>query len=158
MAESTLATQSMDSNYTLGAYTLMPEPNSTYLANTKYQPYHDPISGTTTGLMMMLSTLQYQAPYMNPMYSNAASQAGKAAYIESGGQSSQDRFQGFIGDKAKQEAYSLGVTKTEMVVVLGAAKIARDKSIDLQGPKIYFIQTHINADQDKGTLGLKWEF
>src|SRR5665213_3217502 len=115
MAKSMLVTPSTASNPSLGAYTLMPEANSSYFSHTK-DVYHtkDPLGDATMGLMMMLSTLRYQSAYLPSPYSTAASQAGKAAFRQSGGQASQDRFETLLGNKAKETAHSLGLTDGEM--------------------------------------------
>jgi hypothetical protein len=143
---------------TLKAYCGMPEDNSTYLANTKLMPATQPIGEGTVGLLMLMSTLQYQAPYMNPIYSNAASQAGKAAFVQSGGQGTQDKVMQKAEAQAKDAAHSVGVTDTEIGIVLGSAKIVRDKQVDLNGPKIFFIKTHLTVGQDRGSVGLKMDF
>jgi hypothetical protein len=150
----------------LRAYTLMPTDNQSYLVQTKNVPtIGEPMSGTTMGMLMLLSTLQYQAPYMNPQYSNAASQAGKAAFIQSGGQAMQDKFTSKVSSQAEgiaKDAYhSVGVTDTEVGVVLGAAKVVRDKQVDVNGPKftlINTIRTHVTVGQDHGSVGFKMEF
>ena len=151
----------MDSTYgniNLSAYTLVPD-NATYLNCYKSCPIApQPMSGPTVGLMMLLSTLQYQAPYMNPVYANAASQAGKAAYIQSGGQAMQNKLTSQATDQTKDFAHSIGITDTEMGVVLGTAKVVRDKQLDVNGPKIYFIKTHLTVGEDHGSIGLGINF
>ena len=144
----------------LTAYVGMPTDNQSYLACFKNcpAPPTQPIGGSTMGILMLLSTLQYQAPYMNPAYSNAASQAGKAAFIQSGGQAFQDKVSSMASTKAESVAkdaiHSVGITDTEAGVVLGTAKVIRDKKIDVNGPKIYFIKTHLTVTQDGGSVGL----
>lgn len=147
----------------LTAYVGMPSSNQTYLNCMKNCPIaQPPMSGGAMGMLMILSTLQYQAPYMNPVYSNAASQAGKAAFIESGGQAFQDKISSTASNKAmnmaKDTYHSVGITDTEVGVVLGAAKVVRDKRLDVNGPKIYFIKTHVTVGQDNGSLGLGINF
>jgi len=151
----------------LTAYTAMPVyENSTYLNKYKGIPtIAEPMSGTTMGFLMLMSTLQYQAPYMAPQYSNAASQAGKAAFIQSGGQAMQDKITGKVTSQAESMAkdtyHSVGITDTEVGVVLGAAKVFRDKQLDVNGPKftiINTIKTHVTVGQDHATLGLKMDF
>jgi hypothetical protein len=141
------------------AYTLMPEPNSTYLSHTKNIPVTaEPMSGATMGLLMIMSTLQYQAPYMSPVYQNAASQAGKAAFTQSGGQAMQNQIQSKAESAAKGVVYSAGINDTELGVVLGGAKVVRDRQIDVNGPRIFFIKTHVTAAPDHGSLGIKVDF
>jgi hypothetical protein len=152
----------MDSS-NLRAYTLMPTPNSTYLTCTKgCQTVREPMSGSTMGLLMLLSTFQYQAPYMSPIYSNAASQAGKAAYIQSGGQAMQDKVTSVVSAKAETVAknayHSVGITDTEVGAVLVTAKVIRDRQIDTNGPRIYFLKTHFTVGLDHGSVGLGINF
>jgi hypothetical protein len=143
----------------LQAYTLVPEPNSSFLYRTKdVQIPQMPMSGGTLGILMILSTLQYQAPHMNPTYSNAASQAGKAAFVQSGGQGLQDQLTSKAEGAAKDAIRAVGITDTEVGAVLGTAKVVRDRQIDVNGPKIYFIKTHVTVGQDHGSLGLGVNF
>jgi hypothetical protein len=142
----------------LQAYTLMPETNSTYLLDSHYRATAEPISGPTIGLMAILSTFQYQAPYMSPMYSNAASQFGKAAYSETGGQAMQDKATKLATKNATDVVHSMGITDGELGVVLGTAKVIRDRRLDLNGPKVLSIKTHLTLDQNSANLGLRWEF
>src|SRR5665213_3436439 len=96
------------------SYTLMPEPNSTYLAHTKNVVVpQDPLSGSTMGLMMILSTFQYQPSLAGPTYSDALSQASNAAYIQSGGQQFQNKAVSIIGRDGIDFAHSIGVTDIE---------------------------------------------
>lgn len=142
----------------LVAYVGMPIDNSTYLSCMKSCPVSPaPMSGGTVGIMMILSTLQYQAPYMGS-YSNAATQAGKAAFIESGGQNISDAITSKAETAAKNAYRSIGLTDIEIGVVLGAAKVVRDKQVDVSGPKIYCVKTHIIVGQDHGSLGLGVNF
>jgi hypothetical protein len=147
----------------LTAYVGMPSSNQSYLVCTKNCPITpQPIGGATMGMLMLLSTLQYQAPYMNSQYSTAAAQAGKAAFIQSGGQAFQDRLQTVAAKKAEtvaKDAYhSVGITDTEVGVVLGTAKVIRDKQLDVNGPRIYFIKTHVTVAPDHGSVGLGINF
>jgi hypothetical protein len=142
----------------LTASTLAPTPNSSYLVNTGKVPVQGTIDGSTMGLMMLLSTLQYQAPYMNPAYSNAASQAGKAAFVQVGGQGMQDKLTKYGTDNALHTAHDIGLTDTEMGIVGETYKIYRQKQIDVRGPNIYPVNTHLTINQNSATLGFKWSF
>ena len=142
----------------LTAYVGVPS-NSSYLSCVKNCPtFKTPMDGSTVGIMMLLSTLQYQAPYMNPVYANAAGQAGKAAFIQVGGQDVQNKLTSKAESQAKDTIHAIGITDTELGVVLGTAKIVRDKQVDVNGPKIYFIRTHISVGQDHANLGLGFSF
>lgn len=136
------------------ASTLVSEPNSSYLGNIHSKPLVMPLSDPTMGLMMLLSTFQYQAPYMNGTYSNAASQAGKAAFVMSGGQDAQNK----LADKSKDFVYSLGLTNAEMGLLLGSAKTIRDRQLTINGPRIYSVKTNLTASQTGGSIGLGWTF
>jgi hypothetical protein len=143
----------------LQASTLMPDANSTYYMRTKDVPYiADPMSGSTMGLLMILSIMQYEAPYVNPAYSTALSKAGTAAYSQSGGQAFQDRATARVEKEAKGIMTSMGITEGEAAVVVGTAKVVRDKQLDIAGPRWHFIQTHLTAGMDHMTLGIKIEF
>lgn len=149
----------MDSTYlNLKASTLAPTPNSSYLVNTGKVPTIGTTDGPTMGLMMMLSDFQYQAPYMNPTYSNAVSQAGKAAFVQSGGQAMQDKMTKYGTDNALKTAHEIGLTDTEMGIVGGTYKIYRSKQINVNGPKIAPINTNLTITQSSATIGLKWSF
>lgn len=146
----------------LRASTLMPSDNSSYLSCAKNCPtVQHPLDSATMGVMMLLSTLQYQAPYMGP-YSTAASQAGKAAFIQSGGQAMQDKIADMASKKAEaigKDAYhSVGITDTQVAVALSAAKVIRDKQIDVNGPRVYFVKTHLTVAPDHGSVGLGIDF
>jgi hypothetical protein len=138
--------------------TLSPEPNSSYLSNYHHSSIADPISGSTMGLMMFLSTLQYQSPYMNPTYSNAANQIGKMSFVESGGQNLQDRFVSMVTKDGIDIVHSLGITDKEMGVFLGITKVVRERRISLTGPKIYSIGTSLTADPNSGNIGFKYDW
>jgi len=142
--------------------TTVPPVNSTYLNNTHIQLPADPLSGSTMGIMMLLSTLQYQAPYMSPTYSNAASQAAHAAFIDVGGQAFQDKTNSKVSDIATKTfldaAHSVGVTDTELAIVAGTAKTFRDRGFNVNGPKIYGVKTNLTGNQNSGSLGLKYEW
>lgn len=141
------------------AYTLMPEPNISYLVKTKDVIISaEPLSASTMGLMMMLSTFQYQAPTVNPAYSNALSQAAKAAFIESGGQAFQDKAKGYATNQGKNIIHGLGVNDTELGVVFGSAKVIRDRQIDVNGPHLLSAKTHVTVGVGHESLGLTWEW
>ncbi len=142
----------------LTASTLIPEPNSSYLCHTHINPISTPMDSSTVGLLMILSTLQYQTPYVNPTYSGAMAQAGKAAFMESGGQSTQDKILDLTTQKATNVVHSLGITDTEMGIVLGSAKIIKEKQFSVNGPKLGFINTHLTATQNSGNIDLGWNW
>lgn len=142
----------------LKAYTLVPDSNSSYMSNLHYSSPGDPISGPTIGLMMALSALQWQGPTMGPVYSQAASQAGKAAYIQSGGQEMQNRVTSKVENTAKDAVHSIGITDNELGVVLGAAKVYKDRAFSVKGPRIGPIRTTLTATQNSGTVGLGWNW
>ncbi len=138
---------------------LVQQDNISYLYQTSHVPViADPLSGPVTGILMLLSTLQYQAPYMNPKYSDAAAQAGKSAYIQVGGQSMQDKTVSVVTNKGTGFAHSIGITDFEMGAVGGAAKIIRTKQINLRGPGLWGIKTTISATPNSGTLGFRYEW
>ncbi len=140
----------------LNAYTLVP--NQTYLSRTDLVHNQTPLNGSTLGLMMLLSTFQYQAPHMAPTYSNAASQAGKAAFIVSGGQSFQDKLIAIATNKTLDLVHSIGITNTELGVVFGTAKVLRDRKIDFNGPKLFLIKTNLTFTPNSANLGFKYEW
>lgn len=143
----------------LNACTLVQEPNSTYLSHTSGTPtIATPLSGPTMSLMMLMSTLQYQAPYVNPAYSNAAAQAGKAAFVETGGQAMQDRFIGIATTDGKNTAHSIGLTDTELGIFLISAKTLETHQLSINGPRIYSVKTSLTAKENSGSIGLKWDF
>ena len=145
----------------LNAYTVALDANTSYLHNTHYMAAPDPLSGSTMGLLMLLSTFQYQAPYMSPTYSNAFTQASKAAYIESGGQAFQDRLGSAATKNATTAVHYVGITDPEMGAVYGGYKvykIYKAKQLDFNGPKLFSVKTHLTCGQNGGTIGLRWEF
>jgi hypothetical protein len=141
----------------LNAYTLVPEPNGTYLSRTANIPIANPLSGSTMGLMMLLSTFQYQASSMGT-YSNAATQASKAAAIVSGEQDMQDRFIKLITNDSKDAMHSVGITDTEAGIVLETAKTIKNKQLQINGPKIYLIKSKLTIGQDNASIGLGYNF
>jgi hypothetical protein len=128
------------------------------LSHTSTTLYSEPLSGPTMGLMMLLSTLQYQAPYMNPVYSDAAYKAGKAAYIESGGQKLEDNLKKYGTDQANDGMLEIGLTEAEIGILAGSVKTYRTKQINVRGPKIGFIETKLTAGENNGSIGLRWNF
>lgn len=136
---------------------LVQEPNSSYLANLQLvsKPQMD---GSTIGLMMVLSTLQYQAPYLNPNYSNAAYQASKAASIESGLTDMQSKVLKMMTNNVKNTAHSMGVNDTEIVILLGTTNTIKNKNLDFNGPELGSIKTHLNINTNIGSVGFKYDW
>jgi hypothetical protein len=132
--------------------------NGSYLSNTGHIPTNPHLGGATMGLMMLLSSFQYQAPYMNPVYSNAASQAGKAAFMESGGQDTQDKFMKMVTSDGTKTLKDAGITDTEMGAAGLAVRTLRSRQLNLNGPKIYSVKSSLTADQNGASLGLRWDF
>jgi hypothetical protein len=133
-------------------------PNSSYLSNLHSPDIKAPMDSTTMGLMMMLSTLQYQAPYLNNTYSNAVSQASKAAFITSGGQAMQDSIANNFTKNGLDFARSAGLTDTEMGIVGFTAKTVRSRQVNIKGPTFGPIKSSIQGTNNSGSIGLKWEF
>lgn len=143
----------------LKAYTSQPEPNSSYLSKTQGVPsIQEPMSGSTLGMLMILSTFQYQAPPVSATYARAVDQVGHAAYVQSGGQEMQDRITSKAENTAKDVAHQIGITDAEIGVVLGGAKIYKDKQVDFTGPRLYFIRTHVTAGPGHGLVSFKVDF
>ena len=138
----------------LTACTLVPEANVSYLAHTSGTPVVAPMSGSTMGLMLFLSTLQYQPSYLGPAYSGPAAQAGKAAFVEAGGPQSQNNLRTYSLD----QGHEMGITNAEGAVVFGAARIIQKRQIDWTGPSFYSVKPHLTLSPNSGTLGLKWSF
>jgi hypothetical protein len=105
------------------------------------------------GLMMLLSTLQYQAPHIGPFYQEAAKKVGRAAFVESGGQSAQDGVLRMATDKGKEAGL-----ESQMALLVGAAKTVRDRELTLNGPKIDFVKTKLTVSPNSGTLGFGWNW
>jgi hypothetical protein len=148
----------LNSYATTNACTLVVEPNSSYLSNTHSTSMVMPMSDPTMGLMLLLSTFQYQAPYMNPTYSNAASQAGKAAFVVSGGQAVQDRFVNSETEDGIDFAHSLGLTDVEMGIVGFTGKTIRSRQVNVRGPSIGPIRSSLTGTNNSGSIGLVWRF
>lgn len=103
---------------------------------------------------MILSTFQYQAPYINSVYSDAMAQAGRAAFVQVGGQKTQDD----LSKYGLKEAHEAGLTDIEMGLVGGAVKTIRNRSLTVKGPKVFDAKTDLTATQNSGTLFIKWEW
>ena len=139
------------------AYTLMPEPNQTYLVQTKNVVVPaDPLSGSTIGFMMILSTFQYQSPTLNPTYSNALGQASRAAFIEEGGQDFQNSLTDYATKNGIDVAHSVGITNTEMGVVGFTLKTYQRKQLNVNGPKFYGIRSSLTLSPGSGNIGFKY--
>jgi hypothetical protein len=147
----------MDSLYSYTAIKSQPEYNYTYLSNT-----HATIVGlpdnSFVGLMMILSIFQFGSQSVNPIYSNATSQMGRAAYIVSGGQTAQDKLSTVITRKAFDVIHSVNITDSEIGVVLGTMKIARERKIDINGPRLGIFRSHVTLTPNAGNIGLKYEW
>ena len=146
------------SNQELNSCNLVQEPNVSYLYDTHSVTSPNPLSASTLGLMMFLSTLQYQASYLNGQYSDAANNAGKAAFIESGGQDFQNKLVSFTEKTGRNAIHSAGITDIEAGIVLGAAKTIKSRQLDFSGPSIYSIKTRLTFTQDTCSVGLKYEW
>lgn len=129
-----------------------------YLPHMNTVPIQEPLSAPTMGLLMVLSTLQYQAPYMSPIYSSAASQIGQKAFTDMGGKSFKDRLMSGMESKGKSIAHSIGITDGELGVTLGTLRVIRARQINLNGPKIYSIRTSLTATPTDGTMVFKYEW
>jgi hypothetical protein len=104
--------------------------------------------------MMFLSTLQYQSAYLGPVYSGAAEQAGKAAFVEVGGPQSQNNLKTYSLD----QGHELGLTNAEGLVVFGTARIIQKRQIDWTGPSFYSVKPHLLLSPNSGSIGLKYEW
>ena len=91
-------------------------------------------------------------------YSNAATQASKAAAIVSGEQDMQDRFIKLITNDSKDAMHSVGITDTEAGIVLETAKTIKNKQLQINGPKIYLIKSKLTIGQDNASIGLGYNF
>lgn len=147
----------MNSSYATTSCTLVAEPNSSYLSNTHSTSMVMPLSDPTMGLMMLLSTFQYQAPYMNNTYSNAASQAGKAAFVVSGGQAVQDKFVNSETKDGIDFAHSIGLSDTEMGIVGFAGKTIRSRQFNVRGPSIGPVKSSLTGTNNSGSIGFKYD-
>lgn len=138
------------------------ETNSSYfIYTTSTIPLSATYPPSVTGLMALLSVMQYQAPYMSPTYSGAAQQAGHAAFIVSGGQAFQDKATAMAtktGEDAIKSAVNFVglVSEQQLGLALGVAKVIRDGRIDIEGPKVYDATTHISADPSDASVGFTW--
>ena len=146
----------------LNACTLVPEVNSSYLYDTHYSG-HDPLSGSTMGLMMLLSSLQYQAPYIPGPYQQAAQQAGHSAYIMVGGQAAEDQTNAVIGkvgkqvgDQALNTVHSMGIGDAELGAGYIAYKIVSDKKINVDAIKVGKVRFNLTIDQQSCSFGVNY--
>lgn len=144
--------------YTANACTLVPDTNSTYLYKTHTPVIIEPMSGSTMGLMMLLSTLQYQSSYLPSQYSDAANRAGQAAFIQSGGKAMQDKMTNMATKEGQSTAYSLGLTDFEMGATGLIYKTIRSKQVNIKGPSIGPVKTTLQGTQNSGTIGFKYEW
>ena len=136
--------------------------NSTYLSNYKYTAQTQ-LDNDTVGFMAFLSVLKFESPYMG-QYSDAASKAGDVAFSLSGGQKLQDQFNNKVINpnsklfetKILGFLHSLGITDTELGIIVGSAKIYRDKGIDVKGPRLGVFESHLTLNTDHGLIGLTW--
>lgn len=141
------------------AYTLMPEPNQTYLVQTKnLMVPADPLSGSTVGLMMILSTFQYQPSLMGSNYVEALSQASQAAFVASGGQQFENKTVSVVGKDGIDFAHSIGIDDTEMGVVGFSLRTVQRKQFHVNGPRFYGIKSNLTLSPGNGDLGLSYEW
>jgi hypothetical protein len=141
------------------AYTLMPEPNQTYLVQTKNVVVPtDPLSGSTVGLMMVLSSFQYQSPTLNTTYSSALNQASHAAFVEVGGQAFQDKTTSYATRNGTDFAHSIGLTDGEMGLAAFTLRTVQRKQINLNGPKVYGIKGSLTLTPNSYNVGFKYEY
>lgn len=141
----------------LTACTQVPE-NSTYLSNTHISVPQEAVSTPTLGLLMLLSTLQYQPTYVDAKYQAAANSAGKAAFTQVGGQAFQDKATNLAGKKAIDLAHGAGITDMEGAVVLGGYKIYKDRQVNVNGPRIGIFRSHLTVSEKSGSIGLRYEW
>lgn len=132
--------------------------NSSYLANTHYTAPKASLDGSTMALMMVLSTFQYGSLSSDPSAANAFSQAGKAAYIQSGGQAVQDRLGKMAETNATGFVHSMGLTDVEMGAVYEAYRVNKTHQIKFNGPRIGRIKSDLTLDMQTANIGLKYEF
>ncbi len=131
--------------------------NSSFLVHTHTPTFQEPLSGSTLGILMVLSVFQYDNS-INPTYSNAISQASKAAYIQSGGQAFQDKITSKAEGTARNVMHSVGITDGQVGTLLGITKVVKDRSLSLDGPKVHSVSTHLTLSQTNGSIGLEWTF
>lgn len=134
------------------------EPNSSYLYCKNIPVTSDPISGSTMGFMALLSVLQYQAPYMGPEYSRAATAAGRAAFIESGGQAFQEKLVGVATKNGLETIHSVGVTDGELGFIAGTVKTIKDRQLTIKGPKIRGIGSNLTVTPNSSNITLNWSW
>lgn len=144
--------------YTANTCALVNDANPLIYQTSKVPVIADPMSGSTMGLLMLISTLQYQAPYMNPKYSDAGEKAGHAAFIQVGGQAMQDRATNYATKQGQSTAYSLGLTDLEMGIVGGTYKTIRSKEFNVRGPRFWGIKPNLTATPTSANIGFKYEW
>lgn len=115
------------------------------------------MSESTVGLLALLSTLNFYAP-VSPAYMSAANAAGRAAFIQSGGQALQDKLTSISETRARRAIYWLGISDTQIAVLLGTAKVINDKQLALPGPRFYQVNTSFSVAPEYGSVGLSWGF
>ena len=144
-------------------YDIISNPNSTYLSSLHFSYVTTGLDAFGTAIMLFLSTLQYQAPYLG-QYSGAAASAGQAAFITNGGQALQDKFVQNESKQALDFAHSLGLTDTEMGVVGLTYKTYKDRTLNVNIPKVYSTNINLTIQPDNATvgnnagIGLNWKF
>ena len=52
----------------------------------------------------------------------------------------------------------MGITDAEAVVVVGAARIVKDRQLDVNGPKICSIKTHLTMTPESGNISFKYDW
>jgi hypothetical protein len=109
----------------------------------------------TIGLMAIISTLSLYSP-LPPSYTNATNAAGRAAFIQSGGQAIQDKILAYSENKAHKTLNSLGVTDNQMAIVVGTVKVIREQRISFPGPKFDRIRTNLAVTPNSGFVGLEY--
>ncbi len=140
-------------NVNLKAYTTVPE-YSWYLSNKKPTSAGTQISEPTTGLMMMLSLLQYQSAAVGPVYSGALNQASQAAFVQSGGKTMEDG----LKQRGLVIVHDAGITNTESAIVLGGIKTFQSKQLSWDNLHIDAFKLHMSLNQTGGSVGVKYEF
>lgn len=138
----------------INSYTLLSDPNTFYWSNTKNMGSITSINDPSIGLLVILSVFQYQTPYINPMYSEAANKASQAAFIQSGAQTAQDK----ISQIGIDFAHSMGVNDMEMGIFVGTVKTVKNRQMEINGPKLYSIKTHLTGTQNSTNIGFKYEW
>lgn len=120
-------------------------------------PVQNPMDSGTMGLLMILSVFQYQTP-TNPTYNWTLSQAGHAAYIQSGAQDFQDKLASKAEYVVRTTIRSIGVTDGQVGVLIGITNTIRTKELSLDGPRIQSVTTHLHVSENSANIGLGLEF